>query len=117
MSPSSCTEAEVFTVLWRGRPLGLFVREYALPGESGCNGLSIINGSKWLWHHEVIAMSEPTDSREPTKECTEARERSNANLKPFVKGQSGNPGGRKKPVITEAYDRLLEKKVPNDPEG
>ncbi len=40
------------------------------------------------------------------------------NLTPWVKGQSGNPAGRpKKKPITEAYERLLEEKVPGDPKG
>jgi len=38
----------------------------------------------------------------------------NANLKPWPKGVSGNPGGRpKKKAITEELDRLLEEESPN----
>jgi len=37
-----------------------------------------------------------------------------ANLKPWPKGVSGNPGGRpKKKAITEELERLLEEEAPN----
>ena len=37
-----------------------------------------------------------------------------ANLKPWPKGVSGNPGGRpKKKAITEDLERLLEEEAPN----
>jgi hypothetical protein len=37
-----------------------------------------------------------------------------ANLKPWLKGVSGNPGGRpKKKAITEELERLLEEEAPN----
>jgi hypothetical protein len=39
-------------------------------------------------------------------------ERSLANLKPFVPGQSGNPGGRRKRVLSEANERLLASPIP-----
>ncbi len=51
-----------------------------------------------------------------SEERSEAEQRRLANLKPFVKGQSGNPSGRpKKKPITEAYERLLTEVVPGDP--
>lgn len=63
-------------------------------------------------------MADSTDSTgTPKKERSEAQQATVANLKPWVKGTSGNPGGRKKLLITEAYDELLTKQVPNDPEG
>ena len=45
------------------------------------------------------------------------RARSLANLRHFRKGQSGNPGGRPKTPITDAYRRVAKKKYPNDPEN
>lgn len=38
-----------------------------------------------------------------------SRERSNANLRPFKPGQSGNPGGRPKAYFTEALRKELER--------
>ena len=35
----------------------------------------------------------------------------------FRPGQSGNPGGRPKNLLTEAYRDVLERRVPGDPEG
>jgi hypothetical protein len=45
------------------------------------------------------------------------RARSLANLRHFRKGRSGNPGGRPKTPITDAYRRVAKKKYPNDPEN
>jgi hypothetical protein len=39
-------------------------------------------------------------------------------LKPWKKGQSGNPDGRpKSKILSDAYKRLLEEPFPNDPQG
>jgi len=35
----------------------------------------------------------------------------------FQPGQSGNPGGRRKDIFSEAYLRILNKTIINDPEG
>jgi Family of unknown function (DUF5681) len=39
------------------------------------------------------------------------------NLQRFQAGESGNPGGRSKKPITEAYERLAEMKFPGDSKG
>ena len=45
-------------------------------------------------------------------------EKSLANLKPWAKGVSGNPGGRpRKQPITEAYLEVAARKAPGDPQG
>ena len=44
-------------------------------------------------------------------------EKSLANLRPYRKGQSGNPGGRPRNTLSAAYKRQLEKLFPGDPEG
>ncbi len=49
---------------------------------------------------------------------SEKRARKLANLKPFKKGQSGNPLGRPKSItLSEAYRNQLAQAVPADPEG
>jgi hypothetical protein len=40
-----------------------------------------------------------------------ARQRSNANLKRYPKGISGNPGGRRKKPFQEIIDKFMEKKA------
>jgi hypothetical protein len=40
-----------------------------------------------------------------------------ANLKPFEKGQSGNPGGRPKGSVTALWRRLLDEVDPDDEAG
>lgn len=48
---------------------------------------------------------------EAQAKATGSRERSNANLRPFVKGQSGNPSGRAKKVkaVVEEAEKNAEK--------
>jgi Family of unknown function (DUF5681) len=46
---------------------------------------------------------------------SEGKKRRLANLKPFKPGQSGNPAGRPKKLLTEAYHAILSKKFPGDP--
>jgi hypothetical protein len=41
-------------------------------------------------------------------------ERSLANLKPYVPGQSGNPGGRRKRVLSDRYAELMESVLPEE---
>ena len=48
-----------------------------------------------------------------SENISEGRQRSLANLKPFKRGQSGNPGGRPK-KIERLIDYKLDKKVPGD---
>lgn len=43
--------------------------------------------------------------------------RSLQNLRPFRRGQSGNPGGRPKKLISTVYADLAEAKVPGDKKG
>jgi hypothetical protein len=37
-----------------------------------------------------------------------------ANLKPFQPGQSGNPGGRRKRVLSDRYQALMESPLPKE---
>jgi Family of unknown function (DUF5681) len=50
-------------------------------------------------------------------ENSDAQARRLANLKPFQPGQSGNPKGRPRDIVTQAYRRLLAKADPSDPEN
>ena len=66
----------------------------------------------------VFGSLDATGSVPSRKKFTQNRGRTvsdrNANLKPWPKGVSGNPGGRpKKKAITEELDRLLEEESPN----
>src|SRR5580692_7302042 len=56
------------------------------------------------------------NSGQNTERPLTPRERSNANLKRWAKGQSGNPNGRPKTPITDAYRRLCKRK-PLDKDG
>lgn len=63
---------------------------------------------------ETFARFSPRPSEHGRIEAHMATEKQLAALKPtqWVKGQSGNPGGRKKRLITEAYLDQLEAVVP-----
>jgi hypothetical protein len=51
----------------------------------------------------------------PTKAPPGKHPNSLKNLRPaWQSGQSGNPGGRKKKLITEAYERLAGQRFPGD---
>jgi hypothetical protein len=55
---------------------------------------------------------------EKQRKSSETRKRSLANLKPFEKGQSGNPAGRPKSItLSEAYRRQLSQPFPDDSQG
>jgi hypothetical protein len=41
-------------------------------------------------------------------------ERSLANLRPYAPGQSGNPGGRRKRVLSDRYEELMESVLPEE---
>ena len=59
-------------------------------------------------------MSESTDLQRTNKG---SRARGLANLKPFKKGQSGNPAGRpKSAILSDAYRRKLAEVDPKDPQ-
>lgn len=48
---------------------------------------------------------------------SEGRKRRLANLKPWSKGESGNPKGRPKSItLSEAYRRMLAQPLPDDPD-
>jgi hypothetical protein len=53
-----------------------------------------------------------TGTRQPTEKQLEALKAAQ-----FQPGKSGNPGGRRKDILTEAYYRALTKRIPNDPEA
>lgn len=46
-----------------------------------------------------------------SEQKSEAQKRKLANLKPFKPGQSGNPGGRPRKIITEGFDDILSEVV------
>jgi hypothetical protein len=55
------------------------------------------------------------DSLKTVKETeTMPSDASLANLKPFVKGVSGNPGGRPKKILSDRYAALMETKLPDE---
>lgn len=52
-----------------------------------------------------------TGISENSEAKSEAQKRKLANLKPFQPGQSGNPGGRPKKLISDAYRLVLEQQA------
>jgi hypothetical protein len=54
----------------------------------------------------------PTEDRRKRNKLTPAMEE-----RKFRPGQSGNPGGRPKAIMTDAYMRALSRQIPNDAEG
>ena len=54
----------------------------------------------------------PTEDRRKHNKLTPAMED-----RKFRPGQSGNPGGRPKAIMTDAYMRALSRQIPNDAEG
>ena len=70
---------------------------------------------------DIKAKNQQSDFTENSEQNIDApvtgRARSLANLRHFPKGRSGNPGGRPKTPVTDAYRRLAKKRYPNDPEN